>query len=338
MTVKDFVVSQLLCCVVLVCQFLVPVPGALADEPSSTDVLPEVDLSKPRGRARAGDVFVEWKRVPLAKDDEIEQADKLLRAGNAKEAESILKNLLEAEERNSGADSPELVILLRGLGTACWLQGKMQDAVSYLSRAIKLQLDEKGGPNQHMAYDMRVLGQALLQQGRLSDAQAMFALGLGAIDQVYKDDAKPLKLRIELIDFLADTLEHQGDWSKAEPLLERLHRLQTQHQQPLKIADKDIAHTLKRLEHVKAAQKVSTDAPNSLKLRDSGGSNSTERALESALFAVRQERAFISIQGRALSEQEKRRLDALEKAEALLVRAQQDLSGVHTPAGREPKE
>lgn len=251
---KDFVVNQLLCYLALICQFTAVLPGALADDPSSAEVLPEVDLRKPSGRARAGDVFVEWRRVPLPKDDEIEQADKLLKAGNAKEAEIILKKVLDAEEQNSGRNSPELVLLLRGLGTACWVQGKTAEAVAYFRRGLDLQLAEKKGPTEHMAYDMRVLGQALLEQGRLSDAQAMFALGLGAIDQVYKGDSKPLKLRIELIDLLADTLEHEGDWTRAEPLLERLLRLQTQHQQALKIADKAIVNTRKRLEHAKSAQ------------------------------------------------------------------------------------
>ncbi|HEY9867586.1 MAG TPA: tetratricopeptide repeat protein [Candidatus Obscuribacterales bacterium] len=335
---KDFVVNQLLCYLALICQFTAVLPGALAGESSSTDVLPEVDLSKPSARARAGDGFVESRRVPLPKAEMIDEADKLLRSGNAEEAENILGVLIREEELVSGKESPELILLLRGMGDACLLQGKLLEAESSLLRAIKLQLAQKKGPNEDLAYDMRLLGQTYLQQGRISDAQAMFALGLGAIDQVYKGDAKPLKLRIELIDLLADTLEREGDWSKAEPLLERLLRLQRQHQQPLKIADKAIADTLKRLEHVKAAQKVSTDAPKPLEPRDSRGSNSTERALESALFAVRQERAFISIQGRALSEQEKGRLEALEKAEALLVRAQQQLSAVHTPGATEPKQ
>lgn len=148
---------------------------------------------------------------------------------------------------------------MRGLGTTCWV--KSQEAVSYLRRGLDLQLADKKGPTEQMAYDMRVLGQALLEQGRIPDAQAMFALGLGAIDLANQEDSKPLKLRLELIDLLAGTLEHQGEWAKPEPLLQRLHKLQTQHQQTLKTADQEVAKTLQRLAAANSAHKSGTATP-----------------------------------------------------------------------------
>ena len=218
-----------------------------------------VDLTKPSGSVRVGGTTYEWKSVPLSKTARIEQADKLMREGNPTEAERILQELLQEEEEQTGKNSIELASLLRGIGAACLLQGKLPEAESSLLRGIDLQLKNAEEPTEDLAYDMRLLGQTYSRQGKVADAQSMFALGLGAIDRVYKDDSKPLKLRIELLDLLADTLQKQQQWSKAEPLLERLHKLQTLHQLDLKITHKDIADTQKRLEDVKSAEKELTN-------------------------------------------------------------------------------
>ena len=51
-----------------------------------------------------------------------------------------------------------------------------------------------------------------------------------------------------------------------------------------------------------------------------------DEAVDQALSAIRGEEAVISIQGRALTDQEKRRLKALAQAETLVRQAQKELS------------
>jgi tetratricopeptide (TPR) repeat protein len=254
--VKDFVASLLLSYLVLFCQFAAVLPPAAANESSPGELLPGVNVRKRSDGASATDGVTRWESrvIPLPKAEFTDKAGQLLRSGDGRGAENILSLLIRQEEENSGTEAPGLILLCRLMGDACLLQGKLSEAESNIRRAIMLQLAQKKGPTEDLAYDMALLGQILLKEGRISDAQTMFALGLGGIDQLYKGDAKPSELRIALIDLLARTLEQEGDWTKAEPLLERLLNLQTQHQQALKIADKDIADTRKRLEHIKSSQ------------------------------------------------------------------------------------
>lgn len=209
----------------------------------------------PSGTARVGrNKFIQWRRIPTPASPDIERADKLLKEGKADEAETIIRELLSAREKELGADHPALILLLRGLGTACWAQGKLQEAQVAMKRAIDLQLAEKTGPTEDLAYDLRVLGQSYREIGQLDDAQWALALGLYTIDQAEKDDSRPMSIRLELLYWLARTMQQDGEWSKAEPLLQRLYRLQTQHQEPLKITAGAKAETLMRLALSKSMQ------------------------------------------------------------------------------------
>jgi len=231
-----------------------------------------VDLTKPSGKVQVGEQTFEWKAVPVRRSDkpprldQLQLADKLLREGKPGQAEDRLRTYLATHGRDS--DKQTLILVLRGIGTACWEQRKWTEAQASLKRAIDLQFADSKGETEDLAYDMRVVGQTYLEQGRASDAQEMFALGLHAIDHAQSNDAKPVMLRLELLNLLAGTMEMQGDWVKAEPLLERLYKLQTQHRDALKITDSARAATLKRLAQTRLAQNDKAAADRYLKEAD----------------------------------------------------------------------
>jgi tetratricopeptide (TPR) repeat protein len=178
-----------------------------------------------------------------------------IREGKFGEAEAILRKLLVDQEKESGSTSPDLVDTLRGLGTACFLQVKSIEAEKYFKRAVyiqtqpkvKLQFDE-------IAYDFRCLGQIYLHQHNNRAAQEVLKLGLLAVDTASKQDAKPDKLQLELIELLARTYETDQQWERAESLLKRLHNLQTQYRETLRVKGTELSDTLKRLGRARLSQ------------------------------------------------------------------------------------
>lgn len=206
-----------------------------------------VDQSKPSGKVKAGKTTIEWQAIPPSVSAEVDEAEKLLKEGKPKESQEILLKALALQEKVLGKNSPELIVVLSGLGTVYWSQGDHTKAQESLLRSLKLQHAADHADKHQTAYDLRVLGQTYLAQGDLTNAQSSFALALHTIDSSKAKDSKPERLQEELVDLLAQTFEKQSDWHRAEPLLNRLNNMHTKYGGELNIADSSRVAVLKRL-------------------------------------------------------------------------------------------
>ena len=138
--------------------------------------------------------------------------------GKFTEAESLLKQALEIEQKNARAEGPPYASLLNSLGESYREQGKYADAEQLYLTAIRIGEKTSGADSGELAGDLNNLGLLYRQEGRYAEAEPLHWRALTLATKAYGKDS--LKVAITL-NCLGTLYVEEGRYDEAEPLYRR---------------------------------------------------------------------------------------------------------------------
>jgi non-specific serine/threonine protein kinase/serine/threonine-protein kinase len=139
------------------------------------------------------------------------------RRGRSEEAESILRNVLDAQRRTAGDDSPETAETLTALGVLCYSYlRKADEAEPMLRRALSARRSRMG-PGDVGALTTQVhLANLLTNQSRFDEAGRLYEEARAAAEELGAED------RLEILSAVASFLFMTRRFDEAERLFVRL--------------------------------------------------------------------------------------------------------------------
>ncbi len=152
-------------------------------------------------------------------------ADCYEKVGLYTEAESLLKQVLDGEQRLLGPQNPRLAIGITNLGLCYFHQGRYEEAESCFKRALDLNEKAFGSQNPLVANSLENLGSVLQDTNRMAEAEPFMRKALTIREQTQGVTHPALVGTLKL---LARLYVKMGKFHDAEPFFKRALEIQEQ--------------------------------------------------------------------------------------------------------------
>jgi tetratricopeptide (TPR) repeat protein len=152
-------------------------------------------------------------------------ADCYEKEGQYTEAESLLKKVVDGEQRLLGPQNPRLAIGVTNLGLCYFHQGRYEEAESCFKRALNLNENAFGSQNPLVANSLENLGSVFEDTNRLAEAEPLMRKALTIREQTQGVAHPALEGTLKL---LARLYLKMGKFHDAEPLFKRALEIQEQ--------------------------------------------------------------------------------------------------------------
>lgn len=168
------------------------------------------------------------------------------------EAESLEREMLEANEQIFGQEHPDTISTMHNLANVLTRLGKLDDALPLQRRALQLCQDVHGPDQPETLNAMNNLGDILIRKGKLDEAEATHRHVLKTRQNLRPNDHEAITTSMNN---LAAVLGHQGKYAEAQQLYRDALALAQTDEEKLCMKG-NLAKMLNEQEHYAEAEKL----------------------------------------------------------------------------------